>query len=270
MFPARIWRNAGSWLACGLLAACTDAAAQTVPARPELGSTQSFVTCPVYRDTDMGRKSGCWLADDAAAEQRYDVTWAPIKPQVGKPVLVEGVVTEDADTCGGVVLKPVRVSVLPGRCARSIIPPESYPGRPSPPPVEVLKPASEPRTLPPPPYDRREFQIYFEFGRDFLIYQHAEVVLEKVQLYVKASQARQVVVSGFAATDPVVRSGRVLTEPQSLAQERASMVALALHRLGIPDAIVSTEAHGSPQVTDLEAGKLPESSKRRVTITVTP
>ncbi|HKU36964.1 MAG TPA: OmpA family protein [Polyangiales bacterium] len=264
MFRAR------PWLWCTLLAGCSEVAAQSVPARPETGSTQSFVACPVYRDTDLGRKSGCWLADDAAAELRYDVTWAPIKPQIGKPVLVEGVVTEDADTCGGVVLKPVRVSVLPGRCARTIIPPEAFPGRPSPPPVDVLKPASEPRTLPPPPYERQEFQIYFEFGRDFLIYQHAEVVLEKVQLYVKASSARQVTISGFAATDPILRSGRVLAEPLSLAEQRAKMVALALHRLGIPDEIVSTESHGSPQVSDLEAGKLPESSKRRVTITVTP
>jgi outer membrane protein OmpA-like peptidoglycan-associated protein len=263
-------RKARFWGACLLLVGCAEAAAQQDALTPELGTTQSFVACPVYRDTDMGRKSGCWLADDAATELRYDVTWAPIKPQVGKPVLIEGVVSGEADTCGGVVLKPVRVSVLSGRCPSSIIAPGGFPGRPSPPPVDVLRPASEPRTLPPPPYERREFQIYFEFGRDFLIYQHAEVVLEKVQLYVQASQAKQVTIQGFAATDGVLRSGRWLAEPLSLAQARASIVALALRRLGIPDAIVQSEWHGSPMPTDLEAGALPESSKRRVTIAVTP
>jgi outer membrane protein OmpA-like peptidoglycan-associated protein len=257
------------WFVCLVLCGCAEAAAQNA-AEPELGTTQSFVACPVYRNTDMGRKSGCWLADDAATELRYDVTWAPIKPQTGKPVLIEGVVTGEADACGGVVLKPVRVSVLSGRCPSSIIPPEGFPGRPSPPPVEVLKPASEPRTLPPPPYERREFQIYFEFGRDFLMYQHAEVVLERIQLYVQASQAKQVLIQGFAATDPVLRSGRRMSEPLSLAQARTAMVALALQRLGIPDAIIQTESHGSPLPTDLEAGALPEPSKRRVTITVTP
>ncbi|HKP57157.1 MAG TPA: OmpA family protein [Polyangiales bacterium] len=257
-------------LACLLLTGCAEAAAQQAAPGPEVGTTQSFVACPVYRDTDMGRKSGCWLADDAATELRYDVTWAPIKPQTGRPVLIEGVVTADADTCGGVVLKPVRVSVLSGRCPRTIIPAGAYPGRPSPPPVEALKPASEPRTLPPPPYERREFQIYFEFGRDFLIYQHAEVALEKIQLYVQASHAQQVLIQGFAATDPVQRSGRRLAEPLSLAESRAAMVALALQRLGIPGAILRTEAHGSPMPSDLEAGALAESSKRRVTITVTP
>ena len=25
---------------------------------------RTFIACPVYRDTDAGRKSGCWLADD--------------------------------------------------------------------------------------------------------------------------------------------------------------------------------------------------------------
>lgn len=249
--------------------ACTPAVAQPALPAPEVGSTQSFVACPIYRDTDMGRKSGCWLADDAVAT-RYDVTWAPIKPQYGKPILVEGVVSADADTCGGVVLKPVRVSVLPGACPRTVVPAGEYPGRPSPPPTDVLAPTSVPRMLPPPPYVRSDFTIYFEFGRDFLIYQHAEVVLEKVQLYVQASQAKQVIVQAYAATDPVVRSGRTLAEPMSLASDRAAVVALALRRLGIPDALVTTEVHGSPQPTDLEAGKLPESSKRRVTITVVP
>jgi outer membrane protein OmpA-like peptidoglycan-associated protein len=247
-----------------------DSAAPSGEASPALGTTLSFVACPVYRDTDMGRKSGCWLATDPETSRGYDVTWAPIKPQLGKPVYLEGVVTDELDSCGGVVLKPVRVSVLPGRCPATLVPAEAFPGRPSPPATDVLRPASEPRTLPPPPYDRREFQIYFELGRDFLIYQHAEVVLEKVQLYVQASLASQVRVQGFAATDPLVRSGRRIAEPLELAQERAEMVALALRRMGVPAAALTTEWHGSPLPSDLEGGKLPESSKRRVTITVTP
>jgi outer membrane protein OmpA-like peptidoglycan-associated protein len=247
-----------------------DRAASSGEASAALGTTQSFVACPVYRDTDMGRKSGCWLASDPATARGYDVTWAPIKPQLGKPIYIEGVVTDELDTCGGVVLKPVRVSVLPGRCPVALVSAEAFAGRPSPPATDVLRPASEPRTLPPPPYDRRDFQIYFEFGRDFLIYQHAEVVLEKVQLYVQASQASQVLVQGFAATDPLVRSGRRIAEPLELAQKRAEMVVLALKRMGVPATALVAEWHGSPLPTDLEGGKLPESSKRRVTITVTP
>lgn len=232
--------------------------------------TQSFVACPVYRDTDQGRKSGCWLADDPETHQRYDITWAPIKPQLGKPVLVEGVVTDEPDTCGGVVLKPIEVSVLPGRCPSEVVPAGAYPGRPSPPPVAVLRPASEPRSLPDPPYEERAFHIYFEFGRDFLRYQHAEVVLEQVQLFVQASAARRLRIDAFAATAPVVHSGRRLAEPLWLAGARADMVLLALKRLGIAEDLIEINTYGTPESTMLHDGQLPEFSKRRVTITVLP
>ena len=239
--------------------------------RPEAGATVRFVACPIYRDTDQGRKSGCWLADDPATGARYDLTWSPIKPQAGKPVLVEGVVTEASDTCGGVVLQPVRVSVLPEPgCTREILAAEGYPGRPSPPPVAMLAPSSQPRTLPPPPYVRRAFHIYFEFGRRFLQYQHAEVILEQVQLYVRASDAKRVRIVGFAATEPVRYGQRRLAEPDRLALDRAEIVALALHRLGVPDAIVAIQVSKAPAPTELEGGRLPESSKRRVTVMVTP
>ena len=32
-----------------------------------------FVACPIYRDADSGRKSGCWLATDPASGIRYDL-----------------------------------------------------------------------------------------------------------------------------------------------------------------------------------------------------
>jgi hypothetical protein len=48
------------------------------------------------------------------------------------------------------------------------------------------------------------------------------------------------------------------------------MAALALRRLGITDSQLTIVAEGAPAATDLESGKLPESSKRRVTLTVTP
>jgi outer membrane protein OmpA-like peptidoglycan-associated protein len=237
---------------------------------PDAGTTRTFVACPLYRDTDMGRKSGCWLATDPANRSRYDLTWAAIKPQSGKPVLVEGVIASDADTCGGVVLKPVRVSVLDGTCPALRVAADGYPGRPSPPPVEVLAPASVPRELPPPPYDPRDFTIYFEFGRDFLIYQHAEVILERIMLYAQASQAKRVAIHGYAATDARLISLRRVAENLSLAETRANMVREALLRLGLRPDQLSVEFAGSPAPTDLEAGKLPESSKRRVTVTVTP
>ncbi|MCR5872481.1 hypothetical protein LRS12_18315 [Sphingomonas sp. J344] len=64
--------------------------------------TVRFIACPVYRDTDNGRKSGCWLASDPATGIRYDVTAAPTKPDWNHAILVEGfVATNGGDPCGG-------------------------------------------------------------------------------------------------------------------------------------------------------------------------
>jgi outer membrane protein OmpA-like peptidoglycan-associated protein len=248
-----------------LWAATHATAAQS---KPEL---HTFITCPIYRDTDAGRKSGCWLAEDPQGV-RYDVTLGPVKPQVGHLALIEGVLSSEPDSaCGGRVLEPVRVAVLEDSCERRIIPADSYPGRPFKSPPEMLAPSDQPRSLPPPPYAEKAFSIYFEYDRDFLVYQYAELILEKVVLYAKASQAKRVQVVGFAATEPLVVHGRTLREPLALAKSRAEMVAEALRRLGVPDANISLAWHGAPTKTlDLEGGKLPEPSKRRVVVTVTP
>ena len=266
-------RTHASWLVLFLVLHSGGAAhAQSSASNPSAGVLRTFVACPIYRDTDAGRKSGCWLADDPSSGIRYDITLGPVKPQVGRAVLVEGITSAEPTTpCGGRVLTPVRTAVLPEPCARTIVPADAYPGRPYKSPSEQLRPASEPRTLPPPPYDTRVFTIYFELGRDFLIYQYAELILEKISLYAKASQAKLVQIDGFAATEPLRVSARTLREPASLAEARANMVAEALRRLGVPAESLRVTWHSAPKPThDLESGQLPEASKRRVVITVKP
>jgi hypothetical protein len=72
----------------------------------------SFIACPIYRDTNQGRKSGCWLADDHESGLRYDIGGGRAKPQIGHEVLVEGVIASSPDVCGGAVLVPVHTAVL--------------------------------------------------------------------------------------------------------------------------------------------------------------
>ena len=103
----------------------------TLAANARAAETESlrFIACPIYRDTDAGRKSGCWLADDPTSGRRLDISAAPTKPDWNYEVLVEGTVAaRQVDNCGGLVLEPVRVSVLPGRCARHMLPAEGYAG----------------------------------------------------------------------------------------------------------------------------------------------
>lgn len=243
------------------------------PARAEdPGPMRVFVACPIYRDTDAGRKSGCWLADDPVSGVRYDIGAGLTKPMIGRAVLVEGITSNQPSTpCGGSVLSPVRTSVLPDSCTRQLIPAEGFPGRPYKSPPEQLQPTNVPRTLPPPPYAAKTFSIFFEFGRDFLIYQYSEMILEKIMLYAKASQATQVRIEGYAATAAFEVQGRTLSEPMALAQARADMVAEALRRLGVPADTLHAAAFGDPAPSvELESGMLPEASKRRVVITVMP
>lgn len=254
-------------LACAL-PTCAALAAGPQSAPGEAPAAVSFVACPVYRDTDAGVKSGCWLANDPASGTRYDVSLGRTKPQIGREVLVEGVATRSSDVCGGVVLDPVRVSVLENHCKGFIIPAEGYPSRRFVPPPELMQPTDVPRPRPLPPYQSREFVIEFDMHSDFLAYQYSEVILEHVFQYILASKPKQVKVTGFAVSRPIEVSGQRLAEDPSLAERRALMVTEALRRLGVAPSILKAEWNADPQPAPGAPAGLEEASKRRVTIAV--
>jgi outer membrane protein OmpA-like peptidoglycan-associated protein len=233
------------------------------------GETVRFVSCAVYRDTDAGRKSGCWLGTDGATGRRYDVTDAPFKPSVGRMMLVEGEVAGTRDICGGAPLAPVRVAVLDEPCPEVVIPAEGYPSKPSVVPATAMAPLSVPRVLPPPPYSRQQYQVEFTFGEDRLMYQHVEVTIEMASLYAKASKGRVEVV-GYADSEGFMASGRRMREPRQLAGARADMVREALVRLGVPAGRIALRTDTHPVALADWPAALAMSSKRRVTITVTP
>lgn len=255
-------RRTRAWPAALLLMAVAHAEPQP--------ANVSFISCPIYRDTDAGRKSGCWLAEDASTGLRYDISEGPAKPQAGRQVLVEGLVIQGQEGCGASVLRPVRTSVLPESCPVILIPAEGHAGRRFSLPPDIVRPTWELRTLPPPPYAVQDFTLLFDFGQDFLIYQYAEIILERAALYAKASNAQLVRVTGYAATQPLAVSDRALAEPLQLARTRAEMATEALLRLGIPRSKLATEWQGSPRPVDGLAAPNPESTKRRVRIRVTP
>ncbi len=228
----------------------------------------SFVACPVYRDTDAGRKSGCWIATDGASGVRYDVTDSPNKPQVGRMVLVEGEPAGTKDLCGGVALNPVRVAILRETCAEVLIPAEGFPSKPSVLPADSMQPLGVPRTMPAPPYSTQTWQIGFSFDDDRLMYQSVETTIERVMLYAVASKAREVRITGYADVKGIMVSGRKLAEPRALAKARALMVKEALVRLGVPAVTITTDWRLDPN--PITKGAMADSSKRRVTIIVEP
>ena len=252
--------------AAALLILLTPAAAAA--AAPEL----RFVACPIYRDTDAGRKSGCWLADSPEDGWRYDVTSSPTKPDWNFQVLVEGRVSPgQTDLCGGIVLDPVRVSVLQGRCVRAMLPAEGYAGRRFVLPERNVRPLYEPRPPFPKPYGERTFEIPFEFGRSFVVYQLSDYLMDQAVAYAVAVKARRVEITGWAATSPTLVSGHALAEPPDVAKARAEAAAQWMRSLGVPaDRVVVRWRSGARPIDMPGAEGLTEPSRRRVDIRITP
>lgn len=233
----------------------------------ETGALVRFVACPIYRDTDAGRKSGCWLGDDREGGTRWDVTESPYKPDWNFAMLVEGRVAASADQpCGSPVLDPVRTSRLDVPCVRHMLPAEGLPGRRFVLPRRNIAPLGVPRPVPPGPYAERVFPVYFEFDKDFLVYQYDDWLIDNAVAWIRAARPKKLVVTGFAATTPETVSGMVLAERPEVASERAEAIAETLRRL-VPAIPVETRSETGAQPTkDPEADGLPWQSQRRAEI----
>lgn len=232
-----------------------------------------FITCPIYRDTDAGRKSGCWLADDRATGTRYDVTWSPSKPDWNHEVLVEGNVAakQDESACGGVVLDAVRTSILDTECPRHMLPGEDYKGRKFGLPRRNIAPLSVAREVPQGPYGSKTFSLYFDFDRDFVIYQYDDWLIDNAITWIRAAKPQRIIVTGWAATTQAQVSGRTIAEDPAIARARAEKITTALIRLGVDKSRIVTRWRTAAQpVDDPEADGLREASRRRVDITTEP
>ena len=246
----------------------------TLPAQVEAQAAElRFITCPVYRDADAGKKSGCWLADNHEDGRRYDVSPSPIKPDWNYAVLVEGRVSAtQTDVCGGVVLDPVRVSILTDQpCVRAMLPAEGYPGRRFVLPERNVRPLYEARKPFPTPYTERTFEIPFEFGRSFITYQLADYLIDQAVAYAVASHAARVEITGWAATTPADVSGHTIAEPAALARTRAEMAAQWMRGLGVPADKVHVAWRSAAQPIPMPGSDgLAEPSRRRVDIRIVP
>jgi len=231
------------------------------------GELVRFIACPVYRDTDAGRKSGCWLATNPASGLRYDVTTSPYKPDWNHAILVEGRVSTSADQpCDAVSLDPVRTSILPEPCTRHALPAEGFPGRKFKLPARNNDPVAFARPVPPGPYAERTFTLFFEFDRDFITYQYSDFLIDRAVTWIKAAKPRKLVVTGFAATTPESVSGQTIAERPEVAKARAEMIAETIDRL-LPGLTIETrwELDAKPVDTP-DADGLPGQSQRRVEV----
>lgn len=210
----------------------------------------NFVSCPIVRDTAT---VPCWLAEYEGELYfltiQSDVSAPVTPPWLGHRVLVEGTVSKESRICGGVVLNPVRLSVLPERDAscNTILPAEEQynltfePPRPPGPSKGRLAFAADP----PRPADTprapaaasasapvREFVVQYDFD-GMIGFSHAGA-LGQVLNYARQANARSIEISGQRGAVRL-SNGQTMVEAESIGQRRAEQVANALQGAGLTD-----------------------------------
>ena len=204
---------------------------------------RNFVGCPIVRDTST---VPCWLAEYKGETYfltlQTDVS-APVNPpQLGHQVLVEGVVSDEPRICGGIVLKPVTLSVLPeldNSCSTMLPAEERYnltfePPRPPGPSKGRLAFAQDPATPRPAPAavepGPRTFVVQYDFD-NLIGFRHGGQ-LSQIHDFVHKTKAARIEITGFRAAS-LLSNDAVLTEREDIGRQRAEQVASLLKDSGV-------------------------------------
>jgi hypothetical protein len=218
------------------LLATTPLAAEDLP--PE---RRNFVACPIVRDT---ASVPCWLAEHDGElyflTLQTDVSAPVTPPWLGHRVLVEGTAVRDRQRiCGGIVLEPVVLSVLPeldASCNTLLPAEERYnltfePPRPPGPSAGRLAfagsgPAAEP-LIP-----EQRFTLRYDFD-GLIVFRHAGE-LTSILDAAKSRGARVVTITGQRGS-VLLSNGTTLVEQPAMARRRAEQVAELLRGAGLVD-----------------------------------
>jgi hypothetical protein len=234
----------------------------------------NFVNCPIVRDTST---VPCWLAEHDGElyflTLQSDVSAPVTPPWLGHRVLVEGTVSNEPRICGGIVLKPVHLSVLPERdsSCTTILPAEDRynltfePPRPPGPSRGRLAFDPGPAAAPRPDVSRttREFVISYAF--DGLIAFNHSALLGEVLRFAQAINGRSIEIVGYRGAVRL-SNGQTMTEEPSIGRRRAEQIAGLLRgaNLTAPEYTVRWETQ------PVEPTGADDHVNRRVVITVRP
>jgi len=254
-------------LAVFVAAVSTGFAAQPAP-----GTRLSFVSCPIVRDTAT---VPCWLTEYEG--EMYFLTLqtdvsAPVNPPwLEHRVLVEGVVSDEPSICGGRVLKPVTLSVLPelDRSCNTVLPAEDRynltfePPRPPGPSRGRLAfgdptPRNAAATS---ESENRSFTLRYEFD-GMVVFRHAQI-LQQILDAARAGHASEVKVTGYRSASRLT-NGTVMRERENIARQRAEQIRELLQGAGLTDVKYTLEwkdLAGKPNGVD-------DVANRRADVTV--
>jgi len=224
---------------------------------------RNFVACPIVRDT---KTLPCWLAEyegelyflglqGGGASEFYP-------PQLNHEALVEGTVTNEPRVCGGIPLKPVRISVIAelNRACNTLLPAEDGMEAPD---AQARRGAEDMRK-PGSGATQHDFTVPFDFDSDYLTLHTTRIVGEAARM-AKAAPAAKIEVRGYRATT-WLSNGKKFIEAQTVAKKRAKKVGEILVGLGLPAAAVSVDWKDEPEPCD----GVTDPDKRRVTIKIVP
>lgn len=230
----------------------------------------SFVSCPIVRDT---KTVPCWLAEYEGETYfltiQTDVS-APVNPPwLGHKVLVEGVIANEPNICGGRVLKPVTLSVLPeldGSC-NTILPAEDRfnlafePPRPPGPSMGRLAFSYPDEQRAKPGDGPKEFSIEYDFN-GLVVFRHPRF-LGAILDYATDTQAKHVDIMGYRGAS-LLSNGQTMIEAADIGKRRAEQVADLLKGAGL----TTVEYRVRWKDTAAKPNGRTDSKSRRVEVTV--
>jgi hypothetical protein len=219
----------------------------------------NFVSCPIVRDTST---VPCWLTE-YEGELYYmgiqtDVSAEFHPPYLGHKVLVEATVAaERPGICGGIVLDPIRISVMPeldGSC-NTILPAESkytidFNPRPPGPSGGRLAfetdSANAPAEDPPEASGPKTFNLYFDVDRGVAFRHPREIVA--IRDYAAKIGAQRISIRGKRGAT-LLSDGTLVIESAGIAERRSNEVADLLRGIGVT-ATISIEYSGEAEPAD--------------------
>jgi hypothetical protein len=232
----------------------------------------SFISCPIVRDT---KTVPCWLAEYEGETYfltiQTDVS-APVNPPwLGHRVLVEGVVADEPSICGGRVLKPVTLSVLPeldGSC-NTMLPAEDRfnltfePPRPPGPSSGRLAFSYADEQRAKPGDGPKEFLIEYDFN-GLVVFRHPRA-LGAILDYARDTQAKRIDITGFRGAS-LLSNREKFVEAADMGKRRAEQVAELLKGAGLTDIEYRVRWHDAAAKPN---GRT-DAKSRKVEVTVRP
>lgn len=269
-----------------LLLAASMAATVAVADAPE--TERNFVACPMVLDT---QDIPCWVAEYEGeryflAVQTGRSAGVTFVPQLKHEVLVEGTAhPEEPRVCGGIVLRPVKLSVNEAEVipdCGAILPGDGYHvtgprpiGPDGDPPGGV---STAIRRAPQGPSREeaarqfqadaaagktREFEILYFFDSNYLPFPVEQATVDQAANYAAAVQNAKVLITGYRGRSNL-SNGEVLVEDASLPQKRAELVAEIMKNFGIAPEQIEVAWVDAPQ----HNGGVLDWQKRRVVVKV--